>query len=178
MVRSGVRLTAEMWGESVQVSVQAEGSWTMTGKPQGSLLTQHLCVTEGAVGPGREKAAVLWGGSKCWGRKQVVTGGGKDEASAVEHLPPQVGSCGKAIWRLTCRGKSIYFDWSSSKTILTPTMQKGRVTVDNKARNVDFSRAKLSQKEQWLQTHVHERCGGRWGILPLLLTFQLTDMCL
>ena len=101
--------TAEMWGESVQVSAQAEGSWTMTGKPQGSLLTQHLCVTEGAVGPGREKAAVLWGGSKCWGRKQVVTGGGKDEASVVEQ-PPQVGSCGKALWRLTCRGKSIYFD--------------------------------------------------------------------
>lgn len=28
-------------------------------------------------------------------------------------------------------------------------MLKGRATVDNKARNVDFSRATLSQKEQW-----------------------------
>lgn len=65
--------------------LKAAGRWQESHKGHCS---HSICaMTEGAVGPGPEEAAGLWGGSKCWGRKQVVTGGGKDEACAEEHLP-------------------------------------------------------------------------------------------
>lgn len=57
------------------------------GSHKGHCSHSTCAMAEGAMGPGTEEAAGLWGGSKCWGRKQVVTGGGKDEACAVEHLP-------------------------------------------------------------------------------------------
>lgn len=104
-----------MWGESVKVSAQAEGSWTMTGKPQGSLLTQHLCHDWESHGArnGGSSWAVRWiqvlrqeaGGHRrrkrwglCWG------------ASA-----PRVGSRGKALQRLKCRGKAFILTNHSQK---------------------------------------------------------------
>lgn len=65
--------------------LKAAGQWQENHKGHCSHST--CAMTEGAMGPGTEEAAGLWGGSKCWGRKQVVTGRGKDEACAVEHLP-------------------------------------------------------------------------------------------
>lgn len=110
VVKSGVRLTAEMWGESVTGSAQAEGSWTMTGKPQGSLLTQHSCHDWGSHGARNRGSswAVRWiqvlrqeaGGHRRRKRWGLCCG-----ASA-----PHLGSCGKALQRLKCRGESIYFD--------------------------------------------------------------------
>lgn len=110
VVKSGIRLTAEMWGESVKVSAQSEGSWTMTGKPQGSLLTQHLCHDWGSDG--------AWNrGSSCavrWIQVLRQEAGGhrrrKRWGLCCRASAPHIGSCEKALQRLKCRGKSIYFD--------------------------------------------------------------------
>lgn len=106
VVKSGVRLTAEMWGESVKVSAQAEGSCMMTGKPQGSLLTQHLCHGWGSHGAWNRGSswAVRWiqvlrqeaGGHRRRKRWGLCCG-----ASA-----PHIGSCGKALQRLKCGGEA------------------------------------------------------------------------
>lgn len=72
LLKSGLRL-------------KAAGRWQ--GSHKGHCSHSTCAVTEGVMGPRTEKAAGLWGESKCWGRKQVVTVGGKDEACAVEHLP-------------------------------------------------------------------------------------------
>lgn len=65
--------------------LKAAGQWQ--GSHKGHCSHSTCATPEGAMGAGTEEAAGLWGGAKCWGRKQVATGGEKDEACAVEHLP-------------------------------------------------------------------------------------------
>lgn len=78
--------------------LKAAGRWQ--GSHKGHCSHSTCAMTEGAMGPGTEEAAGLWGGSKCWGRKQVVTGGGKDEACVVEHLPLTL-----ALWKSSTKIK-------------------------------------------------------------------------
>lgn len=116
VAKSGVRLTAEMWRESVKVSAQAEGSWTMTGKPRGSLLTQHLCHDWGSCGAwtGGSSWAVGWiqvlrqeaGGHRrrkrwglCWGASAPHTG-------SCERLYTDLNAGGKAFfWLIILKSK-------------------------------------------------------------------------
>lgn len=97
-------------GESVKVSAQAEGSWTMTGKPQGSLLTQHLCHDWGSEG--------AWNRASSWAARwsQVLRQGAgghgrrKRWRACSGASAPHVSSCEKALQRWPWRGKSFYFD--------------------------------------------------------------------
>lgn len=115
-----------MWEESVNVSAQAKGSWAMTEKPQGSVLTQHLCCYSGSHGASSRGSS--W--TERWTQMLRQEAGGhrrrKRWVSCSEASALYIGSCRNALRRLKCKKKkkSICFDWSSSKPTLTYIMLK------------------------------------------------------
>lgn len=160
-----------MWEESVTVRVQAIGSWTVTGKPQGSLLTQHLCLYWGSQGASSRGSSwtVRWmqmlrqepGGHRR--RKRWVS---CSEASALH-----TGSCRNDLWRLKCRGKGIYFEWSSSKNILTPIMLK-EMSYWGQQSKKPISVGPSCLRKSNSNSAFPPLLGGQWGMLTYLGLFN------
>lgn len=98
-----------MWEESVNVSAQAKGSWTVTEKPQGSVLTQHLCCYSGSHGASSRGSSWTVG----WTQMLRQEAGGhrrrKRWVSCSEASALYIGSCRNALRRLKCRGKKHLF---------------------------------------------------------------------
>lgn len=100
-----------MWEESVNVSAQAKGSWAMTEKPQGSVLTQHLCCYSGSHGASSRGSS--W--TERWTQMLRQEAGGhrrrKRWVSCSEASALYIGSCRNALRRLKCEKKKKHLFW-------------------------------------------------------------------
>lgn len=139
----------------------------MTGKWQGSLLAQHLCLYWGSCRTSSR------GSSWTVRSEQVLRqeAGGhrrrKRWASRSAASAPHTGSCGKGLQRLKCRGKCIYFDGSASKTILTPIVLRGKSYCGQQSKKTISMGLCWLWKSNSKSTFPPGR-GGQWAMLICL----------
>lgn len=156
-----------MWEESVNVSAQSKGSWTMTEQPQGSALTQHLCCYSGNHGASSRGSSWTVG----WVQMLRQEAGGhrrrKRWVSCSEASALYIGSCRNALQRLKCIEKKMHLSW--------PIILKNNFDIYNAERN-----ELLRSTKQETCVFLGPRClrknnnkntfppglGGQWARLP------------